>query len=289
MIVHEVPVGVAREELSRYLRRAWPLLPGHVLRDLLKRRDVRVNGARSGQGVQICGGDRLEIYGAQRFFEPEAQVIFDDGHLMAAIKPQGLPSVPDRDGVGADTMEARMRRRHPQAQLCHRLDTATGGVLLAALDEETYLRAFEAFKQHALRKRYRALLCGCPDSAELTLRAQLLKDARRGTVRVLDAPAPGSREIITRVCCLGEAAPGLWAAELEPVTGRTHQLRAHMAHMGWPILGDDKYGNRAFNRSRGFSQRLCLWCEWMRFLPDGPMGSYAQVEFCGEAPRWLEK
>ena len=289
MIVHEVPAGVAREELSRYLRRAWPLLPGHVLRDLLKKRDVRVNGARSGRGAQVCGGDRLEIYAEARFFEPQAQIIFDDGHLMAAIKPQGLPSLPDQDGVGADTMEARMQRAHPQARLCHRLDAATGGVLLAALDEGTYARALEAFKGHALRKRYRALLCARPNRQELTLRAYLVKDARRATVRVLDAPVPGSKEIITRVRCLEEAAPGLWAAELEPVTGRTHQLRAHMAHMGWPILGDDKYGDRERNRRAGFADRLCLWCERMRFEADGPMAEYAGIEFYGEAPKWLEK
>ena len=107
MIRHEVPAGVNAQELSRYLRRAWPLLPGHALRDLLKNKDVRVNGARSGKGAQVRGGDVLEIYGDARWFEPSVEILFDDGHLLAAIKPQGLPSLPDRDGVGVMHPTAR--------------------------------------------------------------------------------------------------------------------------------------------------------------------------------------
>ena len=142
MIRHEIPAGVPAEELSRYLRRAWPLLPDYALRKLMKDRDVRINGARSGKGAQVRGGDVLEIYGDARHFEPMAEILFDDGHLLAAVKPQGLPSLPDRDGVGADTMEARLDRVHPGARLCHRLDASTGGVMLAALDDDTGARAF---------------------------------------------------------------------------------------------------------------------------------------------------
>lgn len=289
MIRHEAPTGVRSEELSRYLRRAWPLLPGHVLRDLLKKRDVRINGARSGRGDAVRGGDILEIYGDARYFEPGVDVLFDDGHLLAAVKPQGLPALPDQDGVGADTMDARLRRIHPQARLCHRLDAATGGVMLAALDDATEAAFFAAFREHALKKRYRAVLCCEPPRGEVILRAQLVKDARRASVRVLDKPAPGSKEIVTRVRPLGAAGDGLFLAELEPVTGRTHQLRAHMAHIGCPILGDDKYGDREINKKRGFAGRLCLWCAAMEIPGESSIRDYAGMKFCAEAPEWLKK
>ena len=289
MIRHEVPAGVAAEELSRYLRRAWPLLPGHALRNLLKDRDVRVNGARSGKGAQVRGGDVLEIYGDARWFEPAVEILFDDGCLLAAVKPQGLPSLPDRDGVGADTMESRLMRLHPAARLCHRLDAATGGVMLASLNEDANERALAAFKNRELEKTYRAILSGAPPKGERTLRAQLFKDARRGVVRVSDRPSPGSREIVTRVKPLRTLEGGLWEAELEPVTGRTHQLRAHMAHIGCPILGDDKYGDREINRRLGFTDRLCLWCERIGIPPGGALGEYAGRAFCAEPPRWLER
>ena len=194
MIRHEIPAGVRTEELSRYLRRAWPLLPGHALRNLLKNKDVRINGARSSKGAQVRGGDILEIYGDARWFEPSVEILFDDGHLLAAIKPQGLPSLPDRDGVGADTMESRLMRVHPTARLCHRLDAATGGVMLASVDEETNERALAAFKNRELRKAYRAILCGEPPRGERTIRAHLFKDAKRGAVRVSDSPSRGTAD-----------------------------------------------------------------------------------------------
>ena len=289
MIRHQVPANLKPEELSRYLKRAWPLLPGHVLRDLLKKKDVRIGGVKSGRGDMVRGGDILEIYAPAKHFEAEAEIIFDDGHLLAAVKPQGLPSLPDQDGVGADTMEVRLQRTHPSARLCHRLDAATGGVMLASLDEETFDQAFEAFKSHEMKKAYRALLCKKPPRDEMILRAHLAKDPKRSIVRVSDKPASGSREIVTRVKLLGSAGEGLWDVELEPVTGRTHQLRAHMAHIGCPILGDDKYGDREKNKQLGFMTRLCLWCETMEIPAGSPLRDYIGEKFHAEAPKWLER
>ena len=288
MIRHEVPASLRVENLQRYLKRAWPLLPGHVLRELMKKKDVRVNGVKCGKDDAVHGGDLLEIYADHRHFEVPAEVIHDDGHLLAAVKPQGLPSLPDADGVGADTMEARMRRIHPEARLCHRLDAATGGVLLAALDDETYEQAFAAFKEHGIRKTYRALLCARPPKDDMTLKAYLVKDAKRATVRVTDRPATGAREIVTRLRVRG-ARGDCWDVELEPVTGRTHQLRAHMAHIGCPILGDDKYGNRELNRRLGFMGKLCLWCERMEIPAGSPLKAHTGCVFQADCPDWMEK
>ena len=287
MIKHTVPSKLRQEELSRYLRRAWPLLPGHVLRELLKKKDVRVNGVKSGKGDNVRGGDVLEIYAADKYFEIPAEVIFDDGKLLAAVKPQGLPSLPDADDVGADTMELRLQRSYPGAKLCHRLDAGTGGVMLAAMDAETEAQAFETFKQHGIRKTYRALLCRKPPRDEMTLHAHLVKDARHATVRVTDKPVSGSKEITTRLKVRG-SVNGLWDVELEPVTGRTHQLRAHMAHIGCPILGDDKYGDREKNKQLGFMNRLCLWCETLEIPSGSPLKNYVGQSFHAKAPEWMK-
>jgi len=289
MTRHSVPAGIRPDELSRYLKRAWPLLPGHVLRDLLKKKDVRINGTKAGKGDIVRGGDVLEIYAPDKYFSAAAEIIFDDGRLLAAVKPQGLPALPDQDGVGADTMEMRLKRTHPTARLCHRLDAATGGVMLAALDDATEAAAFEAFKRHEMRKAYRAVLTKKPPRDEMILKAHLVKDARRSTVRVCDKPVPGSREIITRLKLIGSAGQGLYLAELEPVTGRTHQLRAHMAHIGCPILGDDKYGDREMNKQLGFMTRLCLWCETMHVPEGSALQAYVGQKFHAEAPEWLKK
>ena len=286
MTLHHVPEGVPPMTLERYMRRAWPLLPGRVLREALKKRDVRVNGARSGIDAEVRGGDALSLYLDVRWLEPEAEILFSDDRLIAAVKPQGLPVDADRDGVGADTLLTRLQRRWPGAALCHRLDAQTGGIVLAAADEAVRQQALEAFRDHrGLRKQYRALALGRFREREGTLDAWLVKDARRGEVRVLHHDAPGAKPIRTRYQVAGERGPGLSEVLLEPVTGRTHQLRAHMADFGHPLLGDDRYGDRAANREYP-GAKLCLWHEKLTVAPDSPLTDYRGMTFEAKAPEW---
>lgn len=287
MTTHTVPAGVGEMPLERYLRRAWPLVPGRVLRDALKKRDVRVNGARSGGDAKVSGGDSLVLYVDAKWLEPKPEVLWTDDRLIVTVKPQGLPVDVDQDGIGADTLLTRLNRRWPEARLCHRLDAATGGIVLAAADDEVWRQAFEAFKGHGVHKQYHALAFGRFDRGEGTLNAWLAKDARRAEVRVLHHDAPGAKPIITRYRAGAEAAPGLWHVDLEPVTGRTHQLRAHMADFGHPLLGDDRYGDRAANR-RFPGARLCLWHEKLTIPKDSPLADYRGRVFEAKAPEWIE-
>ena len=286
MTGHVVPAGVPAMPLERYMRRAWPLIPGRVLRDALKRRDVRVNGARSGAEATVRGGDELFVYLDEKWLLPEPEILFSDDRLIAAVKPQGLPVDVDRDGVGADTLFTRLQRRWPEALLCYRLDAATGGIVLASADAAVHEQALEAFRDHAgLRKEYRALALNRFDRSEGTLDAWLVKDARRGEVRVLHKNAPGAKLIRTRYRVLGQRGNGLTDVALEPVTGRTHQLRAHMADFGHPLLGDDRYGDREANR-RYQCARLCLWHGKLTVTQDSPLVDYRGMTFQADAPEW---
>ena len=283
---HRVPGGVPSMPLERYLRRAWPLAPGRVFREALKARDVRVNGVRTDGRGEVRGGDVLTLYVDDRWLAPPPEVLWTDGRLIVAVKPQGLPVDVDQDGVGADTLLERLRGRWPEARLCHRLDAQTGGIVLAAADDAVWQQAFEAFQNHGVRKCYHALALGTFERPEGVLHAWLKKDARRGEVRVLHHPGNGAKPIETRYRALAPAAPGLWRVELEPVTGRTHQLRAHMADFGHPLLGDDKYGDRAANRGRP-GVRLCLWHAALDIPEDSPLADYRGMRFEAPEPDWL--
>lgn len=283
MIRHQVPESVGATPLERYLRRAWPMVPAHAVRELLKRRDVKVNGARCGQDAAVRGGDELLIYLPDKYLPGPAELAYSDGALLAAVKPQGLPVDVDQDGVGEDTLLNRLRRNCPAAQLCHRLDAATGGLVLAAADDETLAQALETFRTHALRKRYLALAKGGFARREGTLRAWLVKDARRSTVRVEYREIPNAKPIETRYRVLDERG-GVAKVELEPVTGRTHQLRAHMADFGHPLLGDDKYGDRGLNRTHGGA--LKLWCAEIRIGEESPLKRYRGMRFEAPEPEW---
>ena len=286
MTAHTIPAGVPAMPLEKYLRRAWPMLPGRVLREALKKKDVRVNGARCGAGAAVKGGDALAIYLDDKWLSPEPDILFSDDRLIVAVKPRGLPVDVDRDGIGADTLLTRLQRRWPSAQLCHRLDAATGGIVLAAADEAVCRQALDAFRDHkGVRKRYRALALGTFDRQEGTLDAFIVKDARRGLVKVLHKSAPGAKPIRTRYRVIGRRESGLTEVALEPVTGRTHQLRAHMADFGHPLLGDDRYGDRAANR-RYQCARLCLWHERLTVSDDSPLVDYRGMIFEARAPEW---
>ena len=284
MIRHIVPGGISMP-LEKYIRRAWPMLPNHAIRDLMKKRDVKRGGQRLSAEDMISGGDELAIYLPDKFNPSPAEFVFDDGRLAAAVKPQGLPVDVDQDGVGADTLLSRIRAIHPSAQLCHRLDAATGGLVLAALDDETLEQALLTFKDHALHKRYLALAKGGFPKREGTLKAWLVKDARRSTVRVVHREEKNSKPIETRYRVIDES-DGIARVELEPVTGRTHQLRAHMADFGHPLLGDDKYGDRTFNKRAAGG--LCLWCAELVLYKNCPLENYRGMNFTSPLPAWWD-
>jgi len=263
MLRHIVPPGVDVMPLRRYLARAFPAMPGWVVREALKKRDVRVNGVRSGPDAPVRSGDQLAIYVDDRYLAGMPEVIYEDDGLLVVDKPAGVPVDADGLGVGADTMLSRLRAVCPEARLCHRLDTYTGGVLIAAKDAAAEARMREAFRARALTKLYQCVVVGCPPDGEARLTGWLEKDARAARVRVSDHPSPRALPIETRCRALARR-DGLARLEVNLITGRTHQIRAHLSHVGLPILGDDKYGDREVNRRRKCSQPL-LWCTQIRF------------------------
>lgn len=252
--------------LAHYLSRAFPMCPSHILRNALKRRDVRVNGGRSGEGSIVSGGDRLGVYIDERFLTAPAKVLYEDGQILALEKPRGLPVDADADGIGEDTLLARARALYPAAALCHRLDAGTGGVVLLALTEETCALLTGAFKNRRIEKTYRCLVVGCPEVPEGELIHHLKKDADAALVREVGANGPGAMRAALKYRVVerrGETA----LVEIDLGTGRTHQIRAQLALIGCPVVGDDKYGDRAANK-RLRAPFPALWCVRLR-LPDG--------------------
>lgn len=283
---HIIPSAVRTGPLSRYILRAWPLLPGHAVRDLIKNRDIRVNGARVASDVDVHGGDTLAVYLPDRYDPAPADIVYTDGKLIATVKPQGLPVDADRDGVGADTLLTRVRKLHPGARLCHRLDAGTGGIVLAATDKTVYEHAVAMFAEHSLQKTYVALVKGGFREGEGTLKAWLLKDPKTSTVRVIHHAQPGSKPIETHWRLIG-GNDKLARVELIPITGRTHQLRAHMADFGHPILMDDKYGDRKLNRE--YRGQIRLWCHTLEVGAKSALAEYRGRKFVSSLPDWFEQ
>ncbi len=260
---HTVPVGVNATPISKYLTRAFPALPGWLIRDVLKKKDVRINGKKSGADASVSAGDELTLYIDDKYFAAPLQIIFEDDRLLVVEKPAGIPVDADQTNIGTDTMLNRIQSRCPDAKLCHRLDTGTGGVLIAAKTEEALSEMIEAFRGHQLIKRYQCLVVGKPDQSEAKLKDYLIKDAASSKVRILHTPQPGALTVETHYKTL-KTNNGVSLLEVRLITGRTHQIRAHLSFIGLPLVGDDKYGDRTANRRLNRTQPA-LWCAEIRW------------------------
>ena len=254
-------------------------MPPWAVKQAMKKRDVRVDNVRISEDVRVHEGQDIRVYWskealtAQTQNKPALPIIFEDEHVLVINKPQGLQSQNEENPLVGDsaltrvlTVKKESGEQTDQIRLCHRLDVQTGGLLMFTKDEATYEAALEAFEKRTMEKYYTCRVKGCPAKQKAVMHAYLRKDAQLSRVAVTDYPARGALEIVTgyRVLEAGEYA----RLEVELMTGRTHQIRAHLAHIGHPILGDDKYGDRALNRKLGLKKQQ-LWSTRLVFHASG--------------------
>lgn len=186
---------------------------------------------------------------------PDLELIYCDASLLVANKPAGLLAVPGRGADKQDCLSARIQQEFPDALVVHRLDMATSGLLVFARGEEMQRRLSQMFRERGVHKRYVAVVAGQvePEAGEIDL--PLIADWPNRPRQKVDHVS--GKPSLTRYRLLShDAAAGTSRMELEPVTGRTHQLRVHLAASGHPILGDALYGGHAAGRLLLHAQSL---------------------------------
>ena len=217
-------------------------------------------------------GDELGLLAAG------VRCVFSDPDLFVINKPAGV-TVANADG-GEDTLEARIVAAGFEAYPVHRLDARTSGLVIFARNGRAKDALDEAMRLRTVKKSYRLIVKGTPRAADGkpfgTLRFHAVKDPAAGLVKLYGEPRRGSAEMITDFRVLSSQG-GVSLAEAELVTGRTHQIRASFAQTGCPILGDDKYGDRDFNRDPAYRRLrreapMCLAA--VRIVFGFPKGSY---------------
>lgn len=215
-------------------------------------------------------------------------LIYLDDDLLVLNKPSGLLAVPGRGPDKQDCLSARVQARYPEALVVHRLDQPTSGLMLMARHLEAQRRLSDAFARRHVEKRYVAVVSGQPvhshkatnaDSSWSLIDLPIAVDWPRRPMRVIDAAGKPSQ---TRWRLEGPGLAGMEVQSsrllLEPLTGRTHQLRVHLAALGHPILGDALYADVAV---RALSDRLLLHACRLRFAH--PMTG-ATLELSSAAP-----
>ena len=260
-----IPPHSAGTRVSDFVRDALPDLPESVIRRIFDARDVKLDGIRVPRDRIVQAGQLLKIYvpGTDAVAAPSSPltVVYEDQDVLLVNKRAGISVEPDARGgtTLADLCAAHTARQDPDAYppaACHRLDNRTCGLCLFAKNPDALAVLQDVFRSRNLQKYYVCLVRGTMKPPSAVCRAWLVKDARRARVRVTDRPEPGAKPIETGYETL-ESGP-VSRLRVHLITGRTHQIRAHLASLGHPVLGDDLYGDRDFNRrEKARTLKLC--------------------------------
>jgi len=252
------------QRLDRWFRRRFPHVPQGRIEKMCRKGEIRVDGGRVKAADRIAPGQTIRVPPLPDAAAPpaalspdiseadaamiRAAVIYSDEHIIAINKPPGLPS---QGGSGLKRhvdglAEALREGRADKPRLVHRLDKDTSGILLLARSAAAAGPLAKRLRDRATRKIYWAAVAGVPKPAMGTIRLGLVKaggQAERMRCVHPDAIAatPGAKTAVTDYAVLAALAKRCAWVALVPVTGRTHQLRAHMAELGHPVVGDGKY------------------------------------------------
>lgn len=294
------------QRLDKFLTKAVKGLPISLMYKYIRTKKIKVNRKRTEQKYILSEGDIIDLFIRDEFFEspekddgalkriePKITVVYEDENIILVNKRPGVVVHEDseaRDNTLIMHIKAYLYRKgeyDPDREqsfapaLCNRIDRNTGGIVLAAKNAAALRIMNEKIKNNEISKFYLCAVHGILKSKEQTLDGYLIKDSETNTVKVYDKKVSGSKEIITKYRVLTEKN-GSSLLEVELVTGRTHQIRAHMAHIGHPLLGDGKYGINKTDREKGYKYQA-LYAYRLRFDfsdSSGELGYLKGKEVC---------
>ena len=298
----------AGQRLDKFLTKTFRQLPVSIMYKHIRKKDIKINGKRCEISTRLQEGDVVSLYVKDEFLTPTAPVydflaasrqldiVYEDDHLLLLNKKAGLLVHPDENEY-RDTLLFRIQRYlyekgsyDPADEnsfapaLVNRIDRNTSGIVMAAKTAAALRILNEKLKNREIHKFYLCIVHGILKKKSDTLEGFLEKNEKQNRVYITSERGDSGRTIRTRYQVL-EEKNGLSLLEIELLTGRTHQFRAHMASIGHPLLGDGKYGTNTLNRGTGFTrQALCSYK--LRFDFTTPAG---ELEYLNGREFQLEK
>ena len=289
----EINENDAGQRLDKFVTKATAGMPSSLLYKYIRKKRIKVNGKRCEASDRLNRGDVVEMYVPDEFFDKESSpreysrssapldVVWEDENILLVNKRPGILSHTGDERGAAQSGEAERstlvfavksylyekgeydpgRENSFAPALCNRIDRNTGGIVIAAKNAPTLRAVNEAIKRRDIKKFYLCAVHGIPEKREATETAYLIKDEKTKKVAVFDSPRDGAKKIVTSYRVLKtDEKKDLSLLEVELGTGRTHQIRAHLDHLGHPLVGEGKYGVNKEDRKAGFRyQALCSY------------------------------
>ncbi|MGN0486745.1 MAG: RluA family pseudouridine synthase [Acutalibacteraceae bacterium] len=273
----------AGQRLDKYLTKSFPNLPKSLMYKYIRLKRIKVNARRAEISTRLAEGDVIDLYISDEFFEKKEtlydfmsaskhiDIVYEDENIILLNKKAGLLSHPD-DSEYIDTLITRVKRYlyekgewQPQQEnsftpaLVNRIDRNTSGIVICAKTAEALRVLNQKMKDREMHKLYLCIVHGKMPKEQDILEGYLTKDEKKNKVFISRKPSPEAKSIRTKYTVLGYRE-GLSLLEIDLLTGRTHQIRAHLASIGHPLLGDGKYGKNELNKKTGYKKQcLCSY------------------------------
>lgn len=274
----------AGNRLDKFINKCFPNIPYSLLYKYIRKKRIKVNGKKEEISYRLKENDVLELYINDELLEKsnkssdfkaaseDIEILYEDDNIMIINKKAGLIVHPD-DDIKVDCLVNRIKSYlfkkgefNPENEnsfapaLVNRIDRNTSGIVIAAKNAESLRILNLKMKERELHKKYICILCGTLKKDSEILKAFLDKNSSENKVYISDKMKNKNYKTILTKYSVIDKSKKFTLAEIELLTGRTHQIRAHMAYLGYPLLGDGKYGVNKINREMGYKyQALCAY------------------------------
>ena len=289
----------AGQRLDRFASKAAPLLPSSLAQKYIRIKRIKVDGKGAKRDYKLAQGDVVQMYVNEEFFEapseknaylkitdPALDIVYEDENILLINKPAGVLCHSDGSydyGSVISRIQAYLHQKgewRPRDEsafapaLCNRIDRNTSGIVIAAKNAESLRIINDKIKNREIDKYYLAAVLGTPSPPSGRLEHYIFKDAVKNQVFITKESQPGSKTAIMEYKTIASEGQ-LSLLECNLITGRTHQIRAQLAEIGVPLLGDGKYGSERLNKPFGEKhQALCSYMLVFSYRTDAGILSY---------------